>query len=131
MRTQVDVVLREGAAVLNADDERLVDMAELSDGQVIFYSTDALNPAIVDHLEHGRRAVFARGQDVVMAIGRDEAVIDSLLSGGDSAAILPAVAVGWAMGMAPEVIRKGVAAPQPGHSLRRVESSPALVESTL
>ena len=36
MRTQVDVVLDSGASVLNAADEQVVEMAELSDGEVIF-----------------------------------------------------------------------------------------------
>jgi hypothetical protein len=40
LRTQVDVVLPDGAAVLNAGDARIAEMAELCDGEVIFYSTD-------------------------------------------------------------------------------------------
>jgi cyanophycin synthetase len=38
MRTQVDLVLASGASVLNADDEAVARMAELSDGEVIFIS---------------------------------------------------------------------------------------------
>ena len=41
---QVDVVLPEGTAVLNADNERLVEMASLCDGQVIFFAVDGQNP---------------------------------------------------------------------------------------
>ena len=37
LRTQVDVVLPEGAAVLNARDPRVVEMAPLCDGEVIFF----------------------------------------------------------------------------------------------
>ena len=44
LRTQVDVVLPEGTAVLNADNERLVEMASLCDGQVIFFAVDGQNP---------------------------------------------------------------------------------------
>jgi len=93
LRTQIDVVLREGASILNADDEQVAEMAELSDGQVIFYSLDEQNPVIVAHREHGRRAVFARGQDLVLALGRDETVLDGLLQAGLAAAILPAAGV--------------------------------------
>jgi cyanophycin synthetase len=38
VRTQVDVVLPNGAAVLNADDPLVAKMAELCDGEVIFFS---------------------------------------------------------------------------------------------
>jgi cyanophycin synthetase len=40
-RTQVDVVLPTGTAVLNAADPQVVEMAELCDGKVIFYGMDA------------------------------------------------------------------------------------------
>jgi cyanophycin synthetase len=40
MRSQVDVVLSEGAAVLNAAHPAIVEMAGLCDGEVIFYATD-------------------------------------------------------------------------------------------
>jgi cyanophycin synthetase len=109
LRTQVDVVLREGASVLNADDERLLDMAELSDGQVILYGIDGDNPAIVAHLEHGRRAVHTRGQDVILAIGRDTVILDGLMGTEDTSAVLPAVGVAWSLGLTPEAIRAGIA----------------------
>ena len=50
-RTQVDVVLPTGAAVLNARDPRVVEMAELSDGAVIFFGIDPALPAITAHLQ--------------------------------------------------------------------------------
>lgn len=110
LRTQIDVVLREGASILNADDEQVVEMAELSDGQVIFYSQNDQNAAIVAHREHGRRAVFARGCDLVLALGRDETVLSGLLDLHPGASALPAAAVAWSMGFAPELIRCGLAA---------------------
>ncbi|THU02554.1 cyanophycin synthetase [Lampropedia puyangensis] len=41
LRTQVDVVLSSGVAILNADDAQVADLARLSDGGVVFYATDA------------------------------------------------------------------------------------------
>jgi cyanophycin synthetase len=35
-RTQIDLVLSYGVAVLNAEDPAVVEMAPLSDGEVIF-----------------------------------------------------------------------------------------------
>lgn len=128
LRTQIDVVLREGASILNADDEQVAEMAELSDGQVIFYSLDEQNPVIVAHREHGRRAVFARGQDLVLALGRDETVLDGLLQAGLAAAILPAAGVAWSMGFAPELIRSGIAAAPSQPATPRLVRAPELAE---
>jgi cyanophycin synthetase len=128
LRTQVDVVLREGASILNADDEQVVEMAELSDGQVIFYGMDGANPVIVAHREHGRRAVYARGRDVVLALGREETVLEALLDSGDPQAILPAAGVAWSMGFAPELIRSGLAAMQAQSAVQRTATTPALAE---
>jgi len=105
LRCQVDVVLREGASVLNADDPEVVDMADLSDGQVIFYGNDAASPVIAEHLEHGRRAVIAQGEHVLLAVGREQTRLDELLSAVPAKAMLPAVAVAWALGFTPEKIR--------------------------
>jgi cyanophycin synthetase len=132
LRTQVDVVLREGASILNADDPQVVEMAELSDGQVIFYGRDPSNTALIDHLGHGRRAVFARGRDIVLAIGREEAVLETLLDGVNVEAVLPAVAVAWSLGFTPELIRAGIASLDSVNRVaRRARVQPALVESTL
>ena len=38
MRTQVDLVLKNGAAILNAREPDLVEMAELCDGEVIYFA---------------------------------------------------------------------------------------------
>ena len=46
LRTQVDVVLSDGVAVLNAADSRIVEMAELCDGEVVLYAADPANPAL-------------------------------------------------------------------------------------
>ena len=45
LRTQVDVVLPDGAAVLNADDPQVADMARLCDGEVIFFGADRDTPS--------------------------------------------------------------------------------------
>lgn len=66
-RTQVDVVLPTGAAVLNARDPRVVEMAELSDGAVIFFGIDPALPAITAHLQQDGRAVFVRDGGIVLA----------------------------------------------------------------
>jgi cyanophycin synthetase len=129
MRTQVDAVLPRGAAVLNAADPRIVDMAELCDGEVVLYGLDERNPAIVAHRNLSRRAVFARGKSIVCATGAGETVLADLLEGphegplegalegprgggacaSSDAATLAGVAAAWARGLELDVIVTGVA----------------------
>ena len=58
-RTLVDVVLPGGAAVLNAADPQLVEMAELCDGEVIYFARARIFAVIDGHLAAGGRAVPA------------------------------------------------------------------------
>ena len=114
MRTQVDTVLAHGAAVLHAADERIVDMAELSDGAVVLYARDGANPAIAARRAAGTRVVFARGKSIVLANGDDETVLPELLQGDEpharaDEATLAGVAAMWVHGIEPDVIVTGVA----------------------
>jgi cyanophycin synthetase len=71
LRTQVDVVLPHGAAILNAHDPHVVKMAPLCDGEVIFYGLDSSFPIIAEHLTQGRRAVFLSDGQVVLGKGAE------------------------------------------------------------
>jgi cyanophycin synthetase len=108
LRTQVDVVLPEGTAVLNADDPRVAEMGELCDGHVILYGLDGASPTIAAHRGTGRRAAFARGRDLVLADSREEIVLAGLLAHGDPASVIPAAAVGWALNFPTDQIRAGI-----------------------
>ena len=118
VRTQVDLVLPEGAAVLNADDAAVVDLAELCDGEVIYYALSCTSPVLVQHRTALGRAVFCKDDQVVMATGDIEAVlvkldfppIAKLLADGRMSLpnVLAAVAVAWALELTPELIRAGL-----------------------
>ena len=117
LRTQVDLVLPRGAAVLNAAHPMLVEIAALCDGEVIFFALDPEQPTLVAHRAEGKRAVFARGGQVILASGQDEKAIVSLeaipLTGGgdidfEVENVLAASAAAWALGIAPEIIRTGL-----------------------
>ena len=112
MRTQVDVVLPDGASVLNADVEPVADMARLSDGEVILYSLLAEdNEAVVAHRAEGGRAVLLRASRVVLATGTAEVVCVDLQRRHIRVApsvVLAAVAAGWALGIAPELMAAGL-----------------------
>ncbi|WP_422018337.1 cyanophycin synthetase [Roseateles sp.] len=116
LRTQIDVVLSDGASVLNAAHPRLVDMAELSDGEVVFYAEDGRLEALQHHRDRGGRAVFLRGGAAVLAQGPAEtpgANIEALLgrfgaTPVDASTLLAAVATAWALGVSPELIAAGL-----------------------
>lgn len=126
LRTQVDVVLAEGAAVLNADDERVREMAGLCDGEIVLYARDGACAPIAAHLGEGRRAVFARGRDLVLAVGHSETVLPGLLAGHHADAVLPAAAAVWAMGFEPGAILSGIEShrPESPHAPARGEREP-------
>jgi len=115
LRTQIDVVLDEGAGVLNADIAQVADLARLCDGEVLLYSAQADNPAIAAHRGEGEgRAVFVRGEQVVLATGASERVLGTLAAlqpagrQPDTPALLAAITAAWSMDIAPDLIAAGI-----------------------
>lgn len=114
MRTQVDVVLPDGVAVLNAADARVAEMAALCDGETIFYATARDFPALAAHAAKGGRAVLGIEGGVVLRSGASEEVLDTvanLSAGGepiDAEHLAAAAAAAWGCGMTPELIRAGI-----------------------
>ena len=117
LRTQVDVVLPSGAAVLNADEPQVADLARLCDGAVILYTTDADNPTVVAHRANDQgRAVLVKGGNVVLATGATEKSIGALarlvFAQGASTppvyTLLAAIGAAWALDIAPDLIGAGI-----------------------
>ncbi len=117
IRTQVDLVLPEGAAVLNADEEAVVSLAELSDGEVVYYAKAHDNAALQAHLQTGGRGVFCKDGHVTLARGDQETqlfhldleLIARLLKDGlHISTLLAAVATAWSLDIAPLLIRAGL-----------------------
>lgn len=125
LRTQVDVVLSNGVAVLNAADERLVEMADLCDGDVILYELDHNAPAMVAHRDKGGRTVSVDGHHVLLTHNGHAPVRCADLNGSAARrmvaglaephvpgasvkSLLAAVAVAWAVGISPELIAAGL-----------------------
>ncbi len=112
LRTQVDVILPSGVAVLNAADPQVVDMAGLCDGEVIFYGVDEHTAAIAQHRQDGKRVVFQRKDEqssrIVLAIGHDQVANLPLSPLVPPEAVLAAIAAGWALGLTPELIGAGL-----------------------
>ena len=118
VRTQVDVVLSDGAAVLNADDAAVAELADYSDGQVIFYAQSETAPALAAHRAGGGRVLFLRGTTLVLASGEQETrVLDLAMPalsrltgqlGVKPGELLAAVGAAWALDIAPDLIRAGL-----------------------
>lgn len=113
VRTQVDVVLPTGVAVLNGDDPKVVELAALCDGSVIFYSLEAKSEVIDLHRSTGGRVVFLRDNNVVLADGANELALLPLSSLKPSKAqqpevVLSAIAAAWALDISPELIGAGL-----------------------
>ena len=115
MRTQVDVILPGGAAVLDATDPMAAELAALCDGEVIFFATDPV--PLTSHLAKGGRGVCIRDGQLVLASPTediplsplDEIPFLSIDSGSERLpGLLAAVAAAWALDIAHHVIRTGV-----------------------
>ncbi len=115
LRTQVDVVLPSGAAILNADDPTVLEMAGLCDGEVILFGNDAAAAPVVEHRRKGGRALLVRDGTLVLAAAALEAPLVDLAQlpllrecAGHRTAVLAALAAGWALGLPPELLRAGI-----------------------
>jgi len=118
IRTQIDVVLPSGTAVLNAQDPQVVTLAQYSDGEVIYYAQDEFNPTLQAHLAENGKVVFARQDHVIWAQGAQETEIFSLAATTTSKLLkthhlsrddlLAAASAAWALDISKDLIRAGV-----------------------
>jgi cyanophycin synthetase len=123
IRSQVDVVLSDGAAVLNAADPAVAELAELCDGRVIFYALDADNEIMARHRASGERVVFVRHGQIVLAEGAHETPLLQLAKIKPATvqhpeSLLAACGAAWALDVPAELICAGLrtfdAAAKPG-----------------
>jgi cyanophycin synthetase len=128
LRSQVDVVLPGGAAVLNAFHAGVADMKPLCDGEVIFYSPDPDAAPICAQRSDNGRSVYVRQNQVVLATGTTEAFLPGLgkltawcqrhaRSGISESSLLAAIGIAWALDIPLNLIGAGIEAfesnPQP------------------
>ena len=121
MRVQVDAVLPSGTVILNAAHARIVDMETLSDGEVIFYATDAKEAALTVHQQKGGRTLYLKQDQVVLATGSTETFLPDLGSLAawrkrhgrnaiSNGTLLAAIGAAWALGMPLNLIGAGMEA---------------------
>lgn len=123
VRTQVDVVLRQGVAVINAHEPAAADLADLCDGEVIFYGWDAEHPVMAAHLAQGGKAVLSVGGELLLATGPlMRPVFEHRLhpcppGERQTDVLLATVAAAWALEIPLTVIRAGIDAGLPSLEL--------------
>jgi cyanophycin synthetase len=122
LRTQIDVVMPDGVAVLNASDARIAEMAALCDGDVILYAVDENTEALAAHRAAGGRCALVRDGWAVLAMGAAETRCANLAHASrrfetDEAlpaphdrveVLLAAIATAWALGISPELMAAGI-----------------------
>jgi cyanophycin synthetase len=133
-RTQIDLVLSDGVAVLNATDTRVAEFASLCDGEVIFFSRDVNAAPLQEHFFNGGRAVVLRDNSIVLVTGAEASVLNKLtfvpMTAGGAAAfqidnVLAAVAAAWALGISRQLIRAVIETFDPGRDEALGKAAPA------
>lgn len=122
LRTQVDVVLPQGCAVLNADCDVCASLAELCDGDVLLFSTDPRHTAREAHVADGRRfltvdgrqAVLVRANGTTPVLDLDHPGVQAVLRHIRVETLLAVLGAAVALGLPHGLIRAGIetAAPQ-------------------
>jgi len=116
-RVIVENVAPKGSAVLNAADPVVAAMAQHCPGQIIFFARDRMNPVLATHRAQGRRVVHVERDAIVCGEGRKKyrfplANIPLTRNGAIGFQIenaMAAIATGWALGIAWEVIERALA----------------------
>ena len=116
-RVIVENVAPEGSAVLNAADPVVVAMAQHCPGQIIFFARDRMNPVLATHRAQGKRVVHVERDAIVCGEGRKKhrfplANIPLTRNGAIGFQVenaMAAIATGWALGIAWEVIERALA----------------------
>ncbi len=113
-RTWIDVVLPDGSAVLNADDQGLHDMIGLCDGRVYLYSENADLPILAEHLNNnGDVVTIDNGQVVLKRTGLSIELMPASqlpLYAMTRSQILAAIAAAHALDLPPDMISAGLLA---------------------
>jgi cyanophycin synthetase len=118
VRTQMDVVLPNGMAILNADDEDVANLAPYCDGEITFFAISEDNPRIVKHRSENGRVVFwrknhlvlAQGDQEIEALNRQLPAIDKMFKNQHLKCmeVLAASGAAWAIGIPTDLIRAGI-----------------------
>ena len=114
----IENVHRDGAAVLNADDPLVAEMAAVCSGRVVYFGLDPRSSVMAAHLAAGGDSVFVEDGAVVLARDGLRTVLMELervpcTAGGrirfQVQNVLAAAAAGWAAGLNPALLARALA----------------------
>lgn len=118
VRTQIDVVLPGGVALLNAEVDAVADLAQYSDGEVMLYAQSEDHPRLAAHRALGHRVGFWREGTLVLAQGAAQTEVLSVHRPAVAALIergvltlpdvLVAACTAWALDISADLIRAGI-----------------------
>ena len=127
-RTQMDVVLPTGTAVLNADDPHIIELARHCDGKILFISRDEHSTLMVDHLAANQRAVVVTQGTLTLRQGAQRHALCPLEAIAwlqqkndldQTHHVLAAAAAAWALGLSPDLIQAGLLSFNPDTAMPR------------
>lgn len=113
----VEAVRRDGAAVLNADDPLVAEMAAATDSDVVYFSTSERQHVVAAHLAEGGRCVVIDDGAIVLAEGASRIELVDLerviFTRAGTIAFqvqnaLAATAAAWAAGLNPAMIARAL-----------------------
>jgi cyanophycin synthetase len=113
----VEAVRRDGAAVLNADDPLVAEMAAATDSDVVYFSTSPRQHVVAAHLAEGGRSVVIEDGAIVLAEGASRVELIDLervaftragAIGFQVQNALAASAAAWAAGLNPAMIARAL-----------------------
>lgn len=113
-RTLIDLVLPQGAAILNAHDPLTPELMPLCDGDLILFANTPNLPIMNQHLQQNGRAVWLDDTNIIMSTGAQSLILlpvsqlsQHLLS---PIHLLAAIATAWALGFDFDLISTGLLA---------------------
>ena len=116
-RTQVDVILPNGMAILNADDGRIAELAQYCDGQITWLSLADHSERRQPNLAQAHRLVCLTDGRITLTQNTQTHLLCSLeavstaqngFDAGQSYNVLAAAAAAWALGLTPDLIQAGL-----------------------
>jgi cyanophycin synthetase len=116
-RTQVDVILPNGMAILNADDGRIAELAQYCDGQITWLSLTDHSERRQPNLAQAHRLVCLTDGRITLTQNTQTHLLCSLeavstaqngFDASQSYNVLAAAAAAWALGLTPDLIQAGL-----------------------
>ncbi len=107
-RAATDVVLPEGALVLRAGEPLGPIVARHCRGALVLFSADEHESTLATHIAGGGKAVFARGDRIVLSHGSNETALPAPRCDDSSETILAAIAAAWVLSVPPSQLIVGL-----------------------